>query len=506
MGGIGLPSFAQSPLISNLYGDLVDTDKVLVLVYLGGGNDGLNTVVPMHDYATLTAARPDLILPESSLLGLSDTSDFKLHPSLTSFRNLYDDGKLGIVHGVGYPNQDFSHFRSTDIWMTAADNDQILSTGWLGRYLNEEYPNYPVEYPNASVPDPLAIEIGYNLSIAFQGPITGMGMVVADPEWFYQLVNNEEEPNVPGKAGDKLDYIRLITKQSQVYGEVIREAAGKVQQQATYPESELAEQLKIVARLIAGGLQTRLYMVSLHGFDTHDSQVVPSDHLRGEHATLLETLGSSVEAFIKDLRYLGIQDRVLGATVSEFGRRIISNASNGTDHGAAAPLFVFGEHVRGGLYGQSPEIPDNPSVEDNLPMTTDFRSIYTSILQDWFCVEGTHLQATFGQDFPTIPFVANSPCVSTSTHLLHEKAGLSLIRGFPNPFQDTTTIEFESNGGPLQISISDLAGRTLQVLASGTFATGTHRITWHAGHLPPGTYHATYRDRTYQQSKSLIKR
>lgn len=505
LSGMGISAFARSPLVQALSAGAVDTNRILVLIYLGGGNDGLNTLVPIDQYDILQKARPDVILPEQSLLNLSGVNDLKLHPALSGFRSLYDNGRLAMIQNVGYPNQNYSHFRSTDIWMTAADAEEVLPTGWLGRYLNEEFPNYPVDYPNSKVPDPLAIEIGYNLSVAFQGPVTGMGMVVADPEWFYQLVNDVDEPIPDTKAGDKLEYVRLITKQSQVYGEVIKNAASKVSRQLDYPDNALANQLKIVSRLIAGGLQTRLYMVSLQGFDTHDSQVVASDHTRGEHANLLQYLGDSVAAFMKDLQYLNISDRVIGATVSEFGRRIISNASLGTDHGAAAPMFVFGDSVNGGIYGENPVLPANPGVEDNLNMKVDFRSVYGSILQNWFCVNGSVLAATLPGRGEHIPFVNESACLSTSIFDRHQAAGRRLIDNYPNPFDDFTIIRFESMGSPLQIQIVDQQGRFLETLVQGSLPPGDHQVRWDASRYPSGLYYARYQDKKYQQSRSLLK-
>jgi uncharacterized protein (DUF1501 family) len=505
MQGTGMAAFAKSPLMRALYEEAEETDRVLVLIYLGGGNDGLNSVVPIDQLDRLSKARPDVLLPENSLLSLDGVSDLRLHPALGGFRNLYDDGKLGIIQNVGYPNQSFSHFRSTDIWMTGADADELLPTGWLGRYLNAEYPNYPVEYPNPEVPDPLAIEIGYNLSVAFQGPVTGMGMVVGDPEWFYRLVNNVDETTPNTQAGEKLKYIRLITKQSQVYGEVIKNAASKVTTQSNYPDNELSEQLRIVARLIAGGLQTRLYMVSLNGFDTHDAQVLGSNHTLGEHATLLQTLGSSIEAFMKDLQFLTIQDRVMGATVSEFGRRIISNASLGTDHGAAAPMFVFGNSIKGGIYGSNPVIPENPGVEDNLEMKVDFRSVYGSILQNWFCVNDNILQSTLPADWETIPFISENTCLSTSIVDRHQEAGQVFISNYPNPFNGQTTIEFRSTGTPLQVSILDQQGRVLEILAKGLFTSDQHTVNWNAAAYPSGIYYARYQDQRVQQSRAMIK-
>lgn len=341
-GGFGVQAFMNSPFLKAMYNDFVDTDKVLVLVYLAGGNDGLNTVIPLDLYDTLANVRPEVIIPENKLLSLTGVDRVALHPSLGGLRDLYNDGHLSIIQNVGYPDQDYSHFRSTDIWMTAADPDEILSSGWMGRYLNQEYPNFPIDYPNDIMPDPLAIQIGYNLSLAFQGPASAMGMVVGDPNWFYSLVDDVEEQAQDTLSGEKLAYIRLITKQSQVYGQVIKKAAGRVTTQNNYPTNNaLAEQLRIVAKLIAGGLKTRIYMVSLDGFDTHDAQVINNDHTKGEHANLLQALGDGIKAFVDDLRYLGISERVMGMTFSEFGRRVISNSSLGTDHGAAAPLCVW---------------------------------------------------------------------------------------------------------------------------------------------------------------------
>ena len=505
--GTGMAVFAKSPLMKALYGDLQETDKVLVLIYLGGGNDGLNTVVPVDQFDRLTRARPDVILPENALLGLDGVSDSKLHPSLSGFQYLFNEGKLGIIQNVGYPNQSYSHFRSTDIWMTGADADELLPTGWLGRYLNSEYPNYPIDYPNPDVPDPLAIEIGYNLSVAFQGPSTGMGMVVGDPEWFYQLVNDVEEPTPNTPAGEKLKFIRLITRQSQVYGEVIKNAAAKVTRQSAYPDNELAEQLRIVARLIAGGLQTRLYMASLHGFDTHDAQVIGSDHTKGEHANLLEILGSSVQAFTQDLDYLGISERVMGATVSEFGRRIISNASFGTDHGAAAPMFVFGDGVNGGIYGSNPILPQVAGVEDNLAMDIDFRSVYATILRNWFCVDESALNSSIGYGGgEVIPFIGESACMSTSTHHRNQSAGLSLVSNYPNPFREQTRLTFRSYGSPLQIQIIDQQGRIMETVARGDYPVDQETtVIWNAQAYAPGIYYARFQDKNLHQSKALMK-
>ena len=201
-GSIGAKALGFSPLVSAL-NNLPANDKAVVLIYLNGGNDGLNTVVPLDQLSKLHDVRPHVSLPESSLLNLEGTS-VGLHPSMQGFKSLYEEDRLQIVQGVGYPNQDYSHFRSTDIWMSGSDADEVVSSGLPGRYLNYEFPNYPLEYPNENMPDPLAIEIGWNSSLLFQGQAASMGMVVSNVEDFYQLVDNAVEPGPDNNAGDKI--------------------------------------------------------------------------------------------------------------------------------------------------------------------------------------------------------------------------------------------------------------------------------------------------------------
>ncbi len=505
VSGLGVEAFSHSPFFRALYNNYVETDKVLVLIYLGGGNDGLGTIVPLDIYGQLNEVRSSVIIPENQLLKLDGYDQVAFHPSMVELKNLFNEGKMSVVQNVGYPDQNYSHFRSTDIWMTGADSDEILTSGWLGRYLNLEYPNYPIDYPNEIMPDPLAIQIGYNLSIAFQGPISAMGMVVGDPTWFYNLVAEEIEPLPNTPYRDKLSHIRLVTRQSQVYGQIIKDAAEKVTNQGSYPDNDFAEQLKIVARLIAGGLKTRLYMVSLDGFDTHDSQVVASDHRLGEHADLLTRLSSGVQAFLDDIKGLGISDRVLAMTFSEFGRRIVSNASSGTDHGAAAPLFLFGDAIEPGILGDNPTVPDKVDVEDNLPMQYDFRSVYTTILENWFCMQKNEAGMVMNHEFPALPLLSNSPCISTSVTEANREAGSNLISAYPNPFVNSTNIRFKSNGKPLIVQVFNGSGQRIATLAKGKYTSGTHEIHWDATELIAGNYFIRYQDQKQQQAKWMVK-
>jgi uncharacterized protein (DUF1501 family) len=501
-GGIGAKTLGFSPLQS-LLNLVTDTDHVLVLIYLNGGNDGLNTVVPLDQLSKLNQVRPHVVLPESSLLQLNN-STVGLHPSLTELKDLYDEDRLQVIQSVGYPNQNYSHFRSTDIWMSGSDSEELINSGWTGRYLNYEYPNYPAEYPNPEMPDPLAIEIGWNNSLLFQGPSSGMGLVISDPTSFYNLLSNEVDPAPETNAGERLEFVRLIAQQSQQYGQIVKEAADKVNNQLDYPEYYLAEQLKIVARLIAGGLKTRLYMVQMGGFDTHDNQVQNGDHTQGEHAELLKTLSKSVKAFVDDCDHLGVSDRVMGMTFSEFGRRIVSNASNGTDHGSAAPMFLFGNYVNSGVSGENPFIPPNAMYNDNLDMQFDFRQIYASVFEQWLCVPSEDLGSILLHDKDTIPITNGAPCIPTYVHEQNQNAGISYIDIAPNPIDQFARIDFRSSGEPLKIQLISPAGKALQTIASGNYPKGNHNINWHPKGIPSGNYFIRISSQNMIQTRKIV--
>jgi len=325
------------PLLNTELLGTSSTDKVLVIIQLSGGNDGLNTVIPLSNYNNYYNARTNIALPEKKILKLTGNNATGIHPSMTAFQKLFADGKLNIVQSVGYPQPSFSHFRATDIWMSGSNSDQYLNTGWAGRFLNYEYPGYPDAYPNSNNPDPIAIQIGSLATLTCQGPAVNMALSISDPNSFYNLIEGTDAAVSNTNAGYELSFLRSIAKQTNQYTVRIKQASDSVKQQVTYPNNSLAAQLKIVARLIKGGLRTKVYMVNYGGFDTHSGQVVSTDTTTGAHANLLKVLSDSVAAFQSDLSGLEIEDRVIGMTYSEFGRRIKSNASGGTDHGSSAP-------------------------------------------------------------------------------------------------------------------------------------------------------------------------
>lgn len=407
LNGFSVKILGRENIFSSLLGfSGTETDRVLVIIQLFGGNDGLNTVIPVSNYENYYNARKNIAIAEKNILRVKGNNAFGFHPVLTGFRDLYDEGKLAILQSVGYPSPNYSHFRSSDIWMSASDAIQSLNTGWVGRYLNHLQPQYPAGFPNEQNTDPLAIQIGTATSFVFQGIKSPMAVNIADPENVYNLVNGFTDTVPSTNGGRQLNFIRMVAQQSQAYSQVIKKAADKVTEQAAYPDNNsLAAQLKIIARLIKSGLKTKVYMASFDGFDTHAQQVNQGDTSTGRHADLLKTVGDAIKAFQEDLEFLHIQDRVLGMTFSEFGRRIASNDSLGTDHGAAAPLFIFGAKVHGNIYGKEPEIPGKVTNEDNLAMHTDFRSVYASILKNWMMISHRDNAGLLFKEFELLPFI-----------------------------------------------------------------------------------------------------
>jgi len=488
LNGFSMRAFGRSPLLDALAKSSVDTDRVFVLIQLSGGNDGLNTVIPLDQYSAYTSARSNIAIAEDSALNLTTATG--LHPQMAPLKRVYDDEKLRVVQSVGYPTPDYSHFRSTDIWLTASDYDQVISTGWMGRYLEEEYPGYPNGYPNATMPDPLAIQIGSTISTGLEGTAANTGMAFTDPASFYNIVTDQKDPVDGSRAGKELDFIRGVGDQILKFATPVRNAANKAKNLSTlYPaakQNTLSDQLQIVARLIAGGLKTRIYIVGLGGFDTHSNQNSGGAGTPVPHGTLLNQVSVAIEAFQDDLRLLGVEDRVVGMTFSEFGRRIKSNSSGGTDHGAAAPLFVFGTNVIPGVLGANPTIPTSVTAEDNIPMQFDFRSVYASILKDWFKVDDDELRTVLFRDFQILPIIKGT---SSGVDSSGRRSRTELRQNYPNPIVSSARIPFIVDGGRTWIGIFDNTGRRLFDLVDRDLPAGDHEVVFDVDGLPSGTYY-----------------
>lgn len=503
--GFNLKAFASTQGLEGL--DTYDTDRVMVIIQLFGGNDGLNMVIPLDQYEGLASVRSNIMLPESSVLTLNGITETGLHPAMTGLQSLFNENRLGIVQSVGYPQPNFSHFRATDIWTSGSDSDEVIAHGWAGRYLKYEYPNYPIGYPNATMPDPLAIQIGGTINMGLISPTGTMASVVTNTNAGLNLGVNMD-PVPADYAGSELEFLRNMAEQADVYSTNINAAASRVTTHVPYPTptNSLAEQLKLVVKMIKGGLKTRIYWVQMGGFDTHATQVDESDHTTGYHAGLLKRVSDAIKVFMDDLEFHSVGDRVTGLVFSEFGRRIVSNGSSGTDHGAAGPLFTFGNKVQGSVVGANVEVTPNMNVGSNIPYQNDFRSVYASFLKQWFCVNDEGLNSILFRQFQELPIIESGVgCPLTDIHETNKKAGLNLVEAYPNPFTSSTTLKYYSYGGYLRLELMDLTGRVIQVLKEEEHAVGVGEFYFNTDHLPAGTYYVRYQNGVQQQVKTLMK-
>jgi uncharacterized protein (DUF1501 family) len=403
---IAMPAFLQrsafaipDPALGSIPG--VPDDRILVVVQLGGGNDGLNTVAPVgHDaYHRL---RPAIRITAEQALGLDRRhADIALHPALDGLKSLYDEGLMSLVQGVGYPNPNRSHFKSMDIWHTADTTG--TGDGWLGRYYDSECcgfgsgesgsaPKQPGArtapqtagqasvYPPISIgrEAPLALQGRATKPVAFETPDlfrwTGEQIHDSLVEPYEQLVRREPDPDAD--HGSNAAFLMRTTLDAQISSDQIRKAVA-ARSLVDYPQSGLAQQLSMIAKMIRAGMKTRVYYATHGGFDTHAGQ----GGANGRHANLLRQFGSAMRAFYADLERQGNASRVLTMSFSEFGRRVAQNASGGTDHGTAAPMFLFGPMVNAGVMNPHPSMQDLDGGD--LKFTVDFRTVYASILENW---------------------------------------------------------------------------------------------------------------------------
>jgi uncharacterized protein (DUF1501 family) len=399
----------------------VPDDRILVVVQLSGGNDGLNTVVPfgMSEYYR---ARREIAIPEKDVLRLSGGDGLGLHPQLAPLKGMYDEGLLGVVQGVGYPNPNRSHFKSMDIWHTA--DEDAAGEGWLGRYIDSQCcgfgkgesgkaepvlagPNVDGSSDAASGPPGLAI--GRTAPLALEGRLvrpvsfesaelfrwTGADGSKALREAYEVLSKREAGEGPAATPGSNAEFLVRTSLDAQVSSDLIRKAVAK-KPGTTFPTTELGRQLSMVASMIRAGLKTRVYYVSHGSFDTHSAQGAGN----GRHANLLGQWAQAMKAFYAELKAQGNDTRVMAMSFSEFGRRVKQNESQGTDHGTAAPMFLFGPMVRQGVIGEHPSLRDLD--QGDLKHTIDFRSVYAGVLEGWLKSDA---KAVLGGSWRALPVV-----------------------------------------------------------------------------------------------------
>lgn len=388
---LAVPSFLQRSALAlphSWWGGAipgVDEDRVLVVVQLSGGNDGLNTVVPFGEGA-YQRARPGIGLREDRVLKLAK-AEVGLHPNMGGIKALYDEGQCAIIQGVGYPNPNRSHFKSMDIWHTADTNG--TGDGWLGRYFDSECcgagkgesgrPENPMSGVAIGGSAPLAMQGRVVMPLSFESAElfrwTGQD-VAKDLRDEYDRIARHGVPETGADPESNASFLVRTALDAQISSDLIRKAVA-AKPRVTYPGSDLSRQLQMVASMITAGLKTRVYYVSMGGFDTHAQQGGEN----GRHAQLLGQFSGAIKAFYDDLKSTNNAGRVLTMSFSEFGRRVSQNASQGTDHGTAAPMFFFGPMVQPGV------LTDHPSLTDldagDLKFTVDFRSAYAGVLERW---------------------------------------------------------------------------------------------------------------------------
>ncbi len=470
-------------------------DRVLVIIRLNGGNDGLSTLVPIDQYANLSIQRSSILIPENQLLNI--TPSLALHTSMTGMRDLFNDGKLAILQNVGYPVQNRSHFQSMDIWSTGLMT-QPATTGWLGRKLDGDFPNFPDSYPNATNPDPFAISMGYDVSSTCQGLMANFSVATVDPFDSYNLFESPQA-NDGTYYGSHLEFLSTMIAQANAYGAQINTAANAGNTLSTMYDNnnDLAVQLRYVAQMISGGLKSKIFILNVNGFDTHDSQAVVGAPTTGNHADLMKTVSDAIAAFQDDIELLGLSQRIAGMTFSEFGRQVASNASNGTDHGDAAPLFLFGACLSSQVIGQNPVISNVIEEQAGLPMEIDFRDVYASVLKDWFLADPTEIQNLFEHSITYIPILR--ACNLGIEETLAKEEEISV---FPNPCGEKTTVKFSCLGESVAVMVHDISGRKVGTFCDKTLALGEHLIPIDLENEHSGTYVVT----VYKKSGTFTKR
>lgn len=374
------------------------SDRVVVIVRLSGANDGLNTIIPVSQYDTYATIRPDLRILDTGEGGyiqldgtLPQVRLTGLHPSMSGFKNLYEQGMLAILPGVGYPAPNYSHFAGENTMFAGKDGNtnQNLKDGIFGRYLASVFPNLAGN-PNSQNRDPLALHMGSSNPNLFFGHSheTGIEYNITSLQTSLWATTGFGAPPIilpdASEYKELLDFLQFVEKSMDVYADrVMENFTGGNNSGVTYPDTDLGKQLKTVARMLKGGSRTKIFQVTLGSFDTHVNQIVSGSPWQGTHATLLGNLSASLLAFQNDLKNLGLDERVMTITFSEFGRQVRQNANFGSDHGNISPFFVVGKLVQPGILSSHPLLPATGFQYAAEERKFDYRQLFATVLQDW---------------------------------------------------------------------------------------------------------------------------
>ncbi len=551
IGGIPMKLMAENSLTR--MASQSTNDRVLIILQMHGGADGLNSVIPVTAYDLYYSRRANIAIPSKNsnrkMIPLDSTlaSDVQvgLHPDMVGMKDLYDRGRMAIVQGVSYKNNNGSHFRGRDINFMGGSFDDYFSSGWVGRYLEQEFAPkvYPDDFPNPDMLDPLAIEMGSDVSLIFhQSDNIPVSISINNPTQFAALVNGLEgfqdegvDPRgYPPTAllnspyGKELEWILGLEGKSKDYAERLYDIYKKSSPSSvTYPEkypynapagtlrNGLTPQLQLIARLLDGGgagqgVKTKVFLVKVGGFDTHADQVENYDPTMGTHAALMYHISSAMQAFQADLKARGLEDRVLSVTTSEFGRRVHSNGSYGTDHGTGGPVYIFGKGAHPGVVGKVPDL-----NQDNVDMQFDYRQVYANLLKDWMLVpESTINNDIFFKNFLTGPKeegsgnydylpLADQVISGVNESFIGERFGITSC--YPNPARESATISYRVNAtNTVNLNLLDINGRVVKPIVNDTRDAGEYSVNVGVGDLTPGTYIYEFKSGFVKNSSKLI--
>lgn len=487
LGNLPLSAAVTSPLSQALSNS--ETDRVLVLIRLKGGNDGLNTIIPLYDYSTYRNLRPNIGLKESEITKINDA--IGVPKTLNPLNPFWQEGQMKIVHSVGYPDQNLSHFRSGDLWASAQDEQAFDGSGWYGRLIENQFPDFLENPPTI----PPAIQIGGSANVAFNNKeMTNLAISVQNPEEIAEIAETGQlysTANLPEcYYGKQVGFVRAVANNTFFYAGILSETYKSARNEVEY-SGDLGEQLATVARLIKGNLGTKLYMVSIDGFDTHANQIT-------NHPALMSELSTAISAFYQDLKK-GVRDQdVLAVTLSEFGRRIEENGSNGTDHGAAAPMMLFGAGVNSnGFVGKQPDLTDVDEV-GNLKYDTDFRSVYATLLENWLCVDSNIVDEVMGQSFTRMEELGlTCNAQTTPTTEVFRKEIVHQARYGTN---GNIAIYYQlPEGNSVNVQIFNLLGQPVATLVNGYQSAGAYTLPFISPRKPLAKGQYFYRIRVGQQ-------
>lgn len=477
LGKLPVRAFQPTPLLAALANG--PNDRILVLIRLDGGNDGLNTVIERSNpfYYNL---RPNIAIQENNMWALSP--EYGMPLSTNALQPMWQEEMMKVIFNVGYPEPNYSHFRSYDIVASASGSDEVVNSGWMGRFLDNEYAAFLETPPTV----PPALQIGVQSNLVFKSDSANMALAISSPEEFYQIAQTGllYETATLGNTPRELElaYVRQTANAAFRYAQTIKVAYSNGKNQTDYPtDNNLAEQLAIVARLIKGNLGTRVFMVEIGGFDTHSEQL---DH----HAVLLNRLSTAVKAFYEDLGAGSnpMQDKVLSMTFSEFGRTIYENGSLGTDHGWGTPMLLFGGGLGNGFTGQYQDL-SSPDPYSDPEFSVDFRSIYATILQDWMGNNPDLVNFVMGQPQPTLSGLV--PAIAPSTG---DNSKCALLGHNPHPtLPGVIEIKYSMmQNGPVRVQLLDQAGHVLRTLLDEYKNMGSYTLNFRPSdwYVAPGLY------------------